>query len=451
MAHLNIIQNPRNGCALHGALSAVQAINGAVPVVHANPGCSVINYLAGKDNGNSYGTYQGLSVPSTTAQERHIIFGGASRLREQIKNTVKVVEGDLYVILNSCESAMVGDDVDAMTREIVEQGEPVVDTLAAGFNGGFHYGQEHVLADILKNLPVDDAKKETSDNEKKSINIFGLVPGKDPYLYGNLEELKRILYQAGFETNTFFGFQNGVDELKNASKAAASIVFSRWGEGPAKVLNEKFGVPILFRSSLPLGADNVRSLLIEIGKTVGINDEAIEEIYIKEKAYESFYFEQAIENLVDENYITSVAIVAEEEAAIRYGYFFKEKLGIEIKTIVLTDSLKKDEEHDTNNTAILEALSGNIVITQDKKTIEDNIRKAGADLIIGSSLENEIAEKLDLPLFEIAYPINHRKILNESHIGIKGELTLLEDYIGVAKRFQSARNARLLEKIKENK
>ena len=30
---------------------------------------------------------------------------------------------------------MVGDDVDAMTKEIVDQGEPVVDTLVAGFNG----------------------------------------------------------------------------------------------------------------------------------------------------------------------------------------------------------------------------------------------------------------------------------------------------------------------------
>ena len=40
----NVIKNPRNGCALHGALQTVQEIKGAVPVVHANAGCGVVNY-----------------------------------------------------------------------------------------------------------------------------------------------------------------------------------------------------------------------------------------------------------------------------------------------------------------------------------------------------------------------------------------------------------------------
>ncbi len=38
----DIIKNPRNGCALHGALQTVQEIDGVVPVVHANAGCGVI-------------------------------------------------------------------------------------------------------------------------------------------------------------------------------------------------------------------------------------------------------------------------------------------------------------------------------------------------------------------------------------------------------------------------
>ena len=42
----DVIKNPRNGCALHGALQTIQEIEGVVPVVHANAGCGVINYLA---------------------------------------------------------------------------------------------------------------------------------------------------------------------------------------------------------------------------------------------------------------------------------------------------------------------------------------------------------------------------------------------------------------------
>ncbi|CBK74008.1 Nitrogenase molybdenum-iron protein, alpha and beta chains [Butyrivibrio fibrisolvens 16/4] len=81
----NVIKNPRNGCALHGALQTVQEIEGAVPVVHANAGCGVINYLANKTVGNGASRYSGFATPGTAVQERHVIFGGASRLREQIK------------------------------------------------------------------------------------------------------------------------------------------------------------------------------------------------------------------------------------------------------------------------------------------------------------------------------------------------------------------------------
>ena len=113
----NILKTPRNGCALQGSLQTLQEIKGVIPVIHSTQGCAYQNYLANNcaGFGNSFITTEEL--PGTNMQERHIIFGGASRLREQIKNTLKVIDGKLYVVLNSCPSAMVGDDVDAMVRE----------------------------------------------------------------------------------------------------------------------------------------------------------------------------------------------------------------------------------------------------------------------------------------------------------------------------------------------
>ena len=149
MAKLGVYK-PRNGCALHGAVSTIEEIRGVVPIVHSNQGCAVQNYLANKTSGAGANIVEGFSLPGTTVQERHVIFGGASRLREQIKNTVKVINGDLYVVLNSCESAMVGDDIDAMTKESFEQGEHILDSILAGFNGDNHVGYAQVLTDIFK-------------------------------------------------------------------------------------------------------------------------------------------------------------------------------------------------------------------------------------------------------------------------------------------------------------
>ena len=188
---LTSVKSPRNGCGLHGALQTVTEIKGIVPIVHANAGCAIQNYLADKSSGQVGSAVSGEEIFSTDALERHVIFGGASRLREQIKNTIKVAEADLYIVLNSCESAMVGDDVEAMTRESREQGEQVIECLTAGFHGDSHYGYEAVVSDILKKIKlVKEVEKEKND---RLVNIFGVLPHKDIYFKGDLEEIKRIL------------------------------------------------------------------------------------------------------------------------------------------------------------------------------------------------------------------------------------------------------------------
>ena len=445
----NVIKNPRNGCALHGALQTVQEIEGAVPVVHANAGCGVINYLANKTVGNGASRYSGFATPGTAAQERHVIFGGASRLREQIKNTIKVVDGDLYVILNSCESAMVGDDVDAMTREIVEQGEPVVDTLIAGFNGGSHYGYEHVIYDILKS--IDGVKKNDKNRDEKLINIFGIVPNKDPYWQGNLEEIRRIFAGVGLRVNLFFGVYGGVDDLVNAKNAVASVVFSRWGELPAKLLKERFDIPYITFSSLPNFAKDERELINQVSKYAKIDSELEENFLISEEKYEKNYLSRIRDDIFEYDLGKRTLIVGDEEQVIRYGKLFKEVFGARVVGAVLTDSLKKDEEHETDNSAILEAIAENIYITSDEKDIEDIIKRSHAEVVIGSSLEKKIADKNNVSLLEFSYPVYHKSILNQTTVGVRGAVEFVSKYITTVKQVEKDKAEVLHDYLKQLK
>lgn len=433
----NVIKNPRNGCALHGALQSVQEIRGAVPVVHSNAGCGVVNYLAKRNASGGSARYSGLSIPGTAAQERHVIFGGASRLREQIKNTIKVQKGDLYVILNSCESAMVGDDVDAMTREIVEQGEPVVDTLVAGFNGGTHYGYEHVLADILK--AIDGIFKSDIKKDSKLVNIFGIIPGNDPYWQGNLNEIKRILNGFGLKANVFFGVTGSVQQLKDAKNAAASIVFTKWGEGPAKVLNEKYDIPVIARPSLPADANGVRGLATALAEIVELDASKVDEFIADEEDFENSILYRVRDEIFEYGLAKTAAFIGEEEQAIRLGGFLKNRLGVEFSAVVLTDALKKDEEHETDNGALLASISENVYIANDQKEINDIIRGSGAEVIFGSSLEKDIAGRLNVPLVEVSYPIVDKVILNKTSVGTNGVISLIEEYITVVKEYDAKR------------
>ena len=445
----NVIKNPRNGCALHGALQSVQEIEGVVPVVHANAGCGVVNYFANKTAGNGTSRYSGFATPGTSVQERHVIFGGASRLREQIKNTIKVEKGDLYVVLNSCESAMVGDDVDAMTREIVEQGEPVVDTLIAGFNGGSRYGYEHVVYDILKS--IDGVKKNEKSTDERLINIFGIVPGKDPYWQGNLEEIRRILAGVGLKANVFFGVNGGVNDLVNAKNAVASVVFSRWGELPAKLLNDRFNVPYITFSSLPNSASDERELIDQVARFVAIDSDIKENFLAGEEKYEKNYLSRIRDDIFEYDLGKRTLIVGDEEQVIRYGKLFKDVFGARVVGAVLTDALKKDEEHETDNSKLLETIAENIYITSDEKDIEDIIKRSRVQFVIGSSLEKKVTDDNNITLLELSYPVYHKSILNQTTIGVRGEVEFISNYITTVKEAEKEKSQVLHNYLKQLK
>ena len=444
-----VIKEPRNGCALHGALQTVQEIKGVVPVIHANAGCGVIHYLANKGTSGGNSSYSGLSIPGTAIQERHVIFGGASRLREQIKNTIKVVKGDLYVILNSCESAMVGDDVDAMTREIVEQGEPVLDTLVAGFNGGPYYGYEHVMADIFRT--IDGVKPSEKKTDPYLVNILGIIPGKDPYWQGNLEEIKRILEGIGLKVNVFFGPYGGVRDLINAKNAALTINFSRWGELPARILEEWYEIPILQRPSLPLGTEQVLDLATAVAETIHIDEERIKSFFGNEEVYENDLLLRAREDLIEYDNSQTAVLVGDEEQVIRLGRFLTDFLGKEIKAVILTDALKTDEEHVTDNQELLKEITDSIYITSDQKKIEDIIRSEKPEVIFGSSLEKRIANRLEIPVVETSYPVFEKLILNKADAGIRGTISFMEEYITVVNQYEAEKRKQLLSYVKGEK
>lgn len=441
-----VIRNPRNGCALHGAIQTIEEIRGVVPIVHSNAGCTIQNYLANKASGLGNGYVSGASIPSTSVQERHVIFGGASRLREQIKNTIKVVNGDLYIVLNSCESAMVGDDIAAMTKEAVEQGETVIDCLHAGFHGDSHYGYENVVTDIIKKLPI--VKKTEGEKEANLVNLFGILPQKDIYFKGDLAEIKRILEGIGLKVNTFFGPQNGVEEFKNAPNAALNLVFSKWGIKPAEKLEELYGIPKLVFSSVPVGIKEVREFVGKVAGSLNLQEETVSSFLQKEEETFRYYFQGIADSFFEEQVGKVIALVGDESTVLRIGTFAKEYLGAIIDVAVVTDGfpgedgkIKKSEE--------LKALANEVYFTQDGREIDNILVHSDVELILGSSLEEGAAKKKETVNLEISYPVYHKAILNKTYAGVNGALALTEDYISKVKEYNRQEEERLLRGIRK--
>ena len=151
MAHH--IEGSRNSCALHGALQVIGAIEGAVPVIHSTAGCGVQHFLGINRLAAGGDRFGGPPVSSSNISEKHVVFGGGSRLREQLKNTVKIVEGDLYVIVTGCSTEMVGDDIPAMAKEGRDQDFPVIYANTPGFRGDVHQGYQLAVKALIEQLP----------------------------------------------------------------------------------------------------------------------------------------------------------------------------------------------------------------------------------------------------------------------------------------------------------
>ena len=422
-----ILKSPRNGCAFQGALQTVLAIKNAVPVVHSTAGCAYQNYLANSASGLASPFITADEVPGTNMQERHIIFGGASRLREQIKNTLKVIDGKLYVVLNSCPSAMVGDDVDAMVREVQEQGEKVIDGLSAGFHGDVHYGYQQILTEIFKNLPK--IENSGAQKEGKLVNIFGIIPQKDLFYKGDLEEIKRILSSLGVKANTFFGKEDGSEELLKAKNASLNIVFSRWGEAAADKLTELYSIPTISFDSIPLGLEETAEFLKKVAEALKLDFAGAEAFLAEEEAELAYYF-SGIRELYYQNHLAkTVDIVGDEASVIKYSKFLKKYFGAEIATAVITDFFPSDDNPESAKAESLEGLAEKIYFAQDATEIQRLIRYTESNLILASALEKGTAEKKKAPLLQVSYPAGDKVILNRTHAGLRGAVEVAEDYL----------------------
>jgi nitrogenase molybdenum-iron protein beta chain len=412
---------PHSGCALHGAIRTAQAIGGLVPLIHSNTGCGMQAYLGDRFSGLNFG-HGGWEVPSTAVIERHIVFGGGSRLREQLKNTVKVIGGEACIILDGCEAAMVGDDMAAMAKESLQQGHKVLHCETAGFRGNSRYGYTSVMTEIIRALPLLGAPEPASG--EKIVNIFGLIPGISPYLRGDLEELTRLLRGIGLRANVFFEPQ-GLDGFRHAPAAVLSLVFSRWGLAPAHELETLCGVPVLEFKGAPVGYAAVAAFLSAIIEQLGLPSDTGATFLTAEKRRFYDYLALAADQYYEERVARNVAIVADEAPGVALAEFLSGQLGANIQFNAVSDA-------DAYEPLTVSAL-------------------AGAEILLASAQEQPTAEALGLPLLEISYPLSAGVVLNKSYLGINGALRLTEDYVSALVAANRAKREQIREQLQKTK
>ncbi len=432
-----LIEQERYTCAI-GALHSVVAIPRAVPILHSGPGCGE---MVGGFYERSKGYAGGSTMPCTNFTEKEVVFGGIERLRQVIKNTYKVLNTDLQVVMTGCTAGIVGDDVESLVHEFQDEGRPIVSVETAGFkcnNFEAHSLVVNAIIDQYVSLFEDENKARS---ERNTVNLFASIPYQDQFWKGNLREYKRLLEGIGLKVRVLFGPESeGVSEWKKIPRANFNILVSPWyGRPIVEHLKEIYGQPYTEFPYVPIGANETEKFLKQIISFARENGAAID-VY-KANAFiakeRSAYYEE-IENLatflLEFRYglPNHVHIIHDAGYVAGLSRFLLYEVGIVPKEQFIVDNTPEKEQ--PHIIAAVEATSKKrkipLIFEPDAGKVQDIIRglsHEGRGLLIGSGWEKELAKEKNYDFLSAALPTPYRMVLTTNYAGFSGGLRVIED------------------------
>jgi nitrogenase molybdenum-iron protein beta chain len=430
------VEQQRFMCAI-GGMQTVVAIQRAVPILHSGPGCG--NMVAGFFERAS-GYAGGSTAPCTNFSETEVVFGGEKRLESIIRNTYKVLDTDLQVVLTGCTSAIVGDDAGSVVKKFADEGRPIVYVDTPGFKCDNFAAHELIVNEIVDQY-VDRYAYNNTERDAKLVNLFATIPFQDQFWKGNLEEFKRVLEGIGLRVNVLFGpYSRGVEEWKTIPRAGFNLVASPWyGLRIARHLEEKYGTPFYHFPYLPIGSNETTRFLrgaADYADSHGarLNGERVERFIAREE--NAFYEEldSLATFLLEFRYglPSFVHIFHDSNYVVGMSKFLLHETGIVPKEQFITEDVP-EKYHD--------AIRGEMAKISEKKAIpvyfEPDAGLAqrivydssheGRGLIIGSGWDKRLAADKNYDFLSAALPSPYRLALTTRYAGYKGGLRLIED------------------------
>lgn len=435
-----VVEQLRHVCTL-GGYESVLAIERAVPIIHAGPGCAAkIWATLGLQNGcQGTGYIGGHSIPCTDVGEKEVVFGGAKKLHNVISNSFKVMDADLYVVLTGCTSDIVGDNVPDVVKEFKNSEKSIVYAETGGFKGSNFIGHELIMDAI-----IDQYLKPVDEIEDKLINIWATLPYQDTFWAGNYETLKNLLSLIGIKANIIFGPGQGINALNAVPKAQYNLLISPWvGLKNVIHLKEKFGTPYVHYPTLPIGPTETGKFLRTIGNLLNIENSVIENVIKKEEDRYFYYIERAADVLLETRLLPKHFVTISDSAySLGISKFLTNDLGLLGDKQFITDDAPKEYQkqirenfNEGSNISI-----GEIEFTSDSGNIKEYLRNTKfrtKPLILGSGWDRVISREVNGYQLSISAPISDRMVLSRSYLGYEGALRLTEDiYSAVLEDFQ---------------
>ena len=421
-----VTENPKGGCVLAGINSVLGAIDRVCPIYHSGPGCCMQTTAAdqGQSGHKSSRFVSSVSLPSTNMLEKEVVFGGTEKLRTTVQGAIDIIDADAYFVLTGCTAGIIGDDIVSVTEEFQDKGYSVYPIETPGFVGDSNLGYETVWTTMINQVIEEDVPKDD-----KLVNIFGIIPYHDPFWSGALEEIDRILSALGLKVNTFFTKHQGIETIRKCSGAALNIIINPWlFKGPAKKMEQKFGIPSIRVPGLIVGETDTTKFVRQVAEAMHLDQEIEDKVIAAEEEYVYDYLAQSVGGVSWKRF----AVVADANNAVGITRYLANDFSFTPVLVIVSEPLFRQEDKDRIVAQIEDleyAKPPKVIFASDQYEINQALREEEEEitLLIGSSNEREVALEKDIQFILAAFPMNERLVFNRTYAGYRGSLTFTED------------------------
>ncbi|MBQ2935037.1 MAG: hypothetical protein IJD96_02245 [Lachnospiraceae bacterium] len=258
-----------------GVGSALYELGGML-CIHDASGCTG-NYV-GFDEPRSYDSKQ--LVYCTGLRRDDAILGNEQVYIDKIVKAAQDMKPKFVAVVGSPVPLIIGFDFNGFAKDLEQRlGIPAFGFETGGMKGSYKDGVVMAVKKLLDYyiLPKKDELVRNADRSGKKVNIVGATPLD--MSEENLQALKTVLKERGYELNSVLSMSNDMDEFLSFYKADVNLAVTQAGALIAQDLEEKYDMPFL--AGLPVGEFGTEHYftclkkVFETGNSIEVSQEPI--------------------------------------------------------------------------------------------------------------------------------------------------------------------------------
>ena len=288
----NVIRDePLHGCAFNGAMTMSSNLKDAVTLAHSPKSCTYLSIQtissAGRrtlfERGNILPSSLIPNVLSTDMSETDMVFGGSENLLSKVKSVLNSKSPPpAIVIVSSCPSGIIGDDIDDALSLSTERTKIVTVKAEGNLTGDYLQGMLMAYTSLAKQI-ID----RSVEKRERTVNIvFEKVVARNTEM--NFQRLKTFLARMNISVNCRFLCNTSYASLRDFCSAELNLLAYRDYTG--KILEDffikEYGASF-FEKQFPIGFKETSDWLLALGKHFDASDEAKSIISEKEIIYQN--------------------------------------------------------------------------------------------------------------------------------------------------------------------